>query len=54
VDWLVGSTSTSPVWLVVSASTAGWLLGIITGATFRFRTRRRRRPRGEAAPSGRG
>ncbi len=42
LDWIVGSSSISLIWVVVGAAVCGWLLGIATGVLFRFRTRRPR------------
>jgi len=39
VDWVFGTSSVSLVWLVAFAALLGWLLGILTAATFRWRTR---------------
>lgn len=43
IDWVVGSTRASLVWIVLAATVLGWLLGIATSVSFRHRTRRRRR-----------
>jgi uncharacterized integral membrane protein len=40
LDWAVGSTHASLVWIVLAAAVIGWLLGIATGVVFRHRTRR--------------
>jgi len=40
VDWVVGSTRASLVWIVLAAAVLGWLLGIVTSVMFRRRTRR--------------
>jgi uncharacterized integral membrane protein len=40
VDWVVGSTHASLVWVVLAAALLGWLLGLVTSAMFRRRTRR--------------
>lgn len=40
LDWLVGSTNTSLVWIVLAATAVGWLLGILMSTLFRYRTRR--------------
>ena len=42
LSWVVGTTRTSLVWIVVTAVILGWLLGIATSILFRLRTRRRR------------
>jgi uncharacterized integral membrane protein len=42
LDWVVGSTHASLVWIILAAAVLGWLLGIATSALFRFRTRRPR------------
>jgi uncharacterized integral membrane protein len=41
VDWVLGSTETSLVWVVVGATVTGWVIGVTTATLFRFRTRRR-------------
>lgn len=41
IDWVVGSTRASLVWIVLVATVLGWLLGIATSVFFRHRTRRR-------------
>jgi uncharacterized integral membrane protein len=40
LDWVVGSTHASLVWIILAATVLGWLLGITTGVLFRHRTRR--------------
>ena len=40
VNWIVGSTHASLVWIVMATAVLGWLLGIATSIVFRFRTRR--------------
>jgi len=40
LDWVVGSTRASLVWIVLAATVLGWLLGITTSVLFRYRTRR--------------
>jgi uncharacterized integral membrane protein len=42
LSWVVGSSTASLVWIVLSSAILGWLLGISTGALFRWRTRARR------------
>jgi uncharacterized integral membrane protein len=41
LDWVVGSTHASLVWVILAATVLGWLLGVATSVLFRFRTRRR-------------
>jgi uncharacterized integral membrane protein len=41
LDWVVGSTHASLVWIILAAAVLGWLLGIATSVVFRRRTRRR-------------
>jgi uncharacterized integral membrane protein len=40
LDWVVGSTHASLVWIILAATVLGWVLGITTSVLFRFRTRR--------------
>ena len=42
-SWVVGSVRVSLVWIVIFSAILGWLLGIVTGVVFRWRTRARRR-----------
>lgn len=42
LDWVVGSTHASLVWIILAAAVLGWLIGIATSVLFRFRTRRPR------------
>src|SRR5438128_10875078 len=42
LDWIVGSTHASLIWIVLAATVLGWLLGITTSVLFRYRTRRPR------------
>jgi uncharacterized integral membrane protein len=41
LDWVVGSTHASLVWIILAATVLGWLLGVATSVLFRFRTRGR-------------
>ena len=40
LDWVVGSTEASLVWIILASALLGWLLGIATSVVFRRRTRR--------------
>jgi uncharacterized integral membrane protein len=40
LDWAVGSTRASLVWIILAAAVIGWLLGITTAVVFSHRTRR--------------
>jgi uncharacterized integral membrane protein len=40
LDWVVGSTHASVVWIILAAAVIGWLLGIATAVVFRHRTRK--------------
>lgn len=40
LDWAVGSTHASLVWIILAAAVLGWLLGITTAVVFGHRTRR--------------
>lgn len=40
LDWVVGSTHASLVWIILAAAVLGWLLGIATGMVVHHRTRR--------------
>jgi uncharacterized integral membrane protein len=42
LSWVVGSSSASLVWIILLLAILGWLLGIVRGALFRWRTRRPR------------
>ena len=46
VNWVLGSSHVSLVWLVLGAAILGWLLGLVAIAAFHWRTRAPRRPRG--------
>lgn len=39
LDWAIGSTHASLVWIILAAAVLGWLLGIATAVAFRHRTR---------------
>lgn len=39
LDWVVGSSNASLVWIVLFSAILGWLLGLVSGAIFRRRTR---------------
>jgi len=41
LDWAVGSTRASLVWIILAAAVLGWLLGVVTAVVFHHRTRRR-------------
>ena len=47
VNWLIGSSRVSLVWLVLAVALLGWALGLIASARFHWRTRAPRR-HGEA------
>jgi uncharacterized integral membrane protein len=42
LDWAVGSTHASLVWIILASAVIGWLLGITTAVVFRYRTRQPR------------
>ena len=42
LDWVVGSTHASLVWIILAATGIGWLLGVLMSVLFRHRTRRPR------------
>jgi uncharacterized integral membrane protein len=42
LNWVVGTSHASLVWIIIAVVVLGWLLGIATSAVFRLRTRRRR------------
>ena len=42
VSWVFGTSSVSLVWLVLFSAILGVLLGMVVGALFHWRTRRRR------------
>jgi len=39
LSWVVGSSTASLVWIVLASALIGWLLGIVSSAVFRWRTR---------------
>ena len=39
VNWLIGSSRVSLVWLVLAAAILGWVLGLVTSARLNWRTR---------------
>ncbi len=41
LNWVIGTSHASLVWIVFTTAVLGWLLGLATGALFRRRTRRR-------------
>jgi uncharacterized integral membrane protein len=41
LDWVVGSSRASLVWIVLFSAVLGWLLGVVSSALFRWRTRAR-------------
>jgi uncharacterized integral membrane protein len=41
LDWVVGSTHASLVWIILASAVLGWLLGLVTGMVVRRRTRRK-------------
>jgi len=43
VNWVLGSSHVSLVWLVLFAAILGWLLGLVATAGFHWRTRAPRR-----------
>jgi len=49
VNWLVGSSHVSLVWLVLVTAIVAWLLGLLASARFNWRTRGPQRP--SEAPS---
>jgi uncharacterized integral membrane protein len=46
VNWLIGSSHVSLVWLVLVTAIVGWLLGLMASARFNWRTRAPRRQSG--------
>jgi uncharacterized integral membrane protein len=40
LDWVVGSTNASLVWIILAAAVIGWLLGMVTSVVAAHRTRR--------------
>ena len=39
LDWVVGSTRASLVWIILAAAVLGWLVGVVTVTVVRHRTR---------------
>jgi len=50
VSWVFGSSSVALVWLVLFSAVIGWLIGILIGIMFRWRTRRPREPKPASPP----
>jgi uncharacterized integral membrane protein len=50
LSWVVGTSHASLVWIILTTTVLGWLLGIVTSVVFRLRTRRRRAPDGSSSP----
>lgn len=46
VNWLVGSSHVSLVWLVLVTAIVAWLLGLLASVRFNWRTRAPQRPSG--------
>jgi len=44
VNWLIGSSHVSLVWLVLVTAILGWVLGLMASARFHWRTRAPRHP----------
>ena len=42
ISWVVGSTHTSLIWIIIVAALLGWLSGIVTSLLFGRRKRRKR------------
>jgi uncharacterized integral membrane protein len=42
LDWVVGDSDASLVWIILAAAILGWLLGIAASVAFRLRTPCRR------------
>jgi uncharacterized integral membrane protein len=40
LDWAIGSTHASLVWIILGSAVLGWLLGLATAVVFHHRTRR--------------
>jgi uncharacterized integral membrane protein len=41
LDWVVGSTHASLVWIILVSAVLGWLLGLATSSVVHHRTRRK-------------
>jgi uncharacterized integral membrane protein len=41
LDWVVGSTRASLIWIILAAAIFGWVAGLVTGILFRHHTRLR-------------
>lgn len=48
VNWVVGTSRVSLVWMVLCAAVLGWLLGLVMTAAFHWRTRAPRGARGHS------
>jgi uncharacterized integral membrane protein len=42
ISWVVGSSHTSLIWIIIVSALLGWLAGVVTSLLFHRRTRRRR------------
>ena len=42
ISWVVGSTRTSLIWIIIVAALLGWLSGLVTSLLFNRRRRRAR------------
>jgi uncharacterized integral membrane protein len=42
ISWVVGSTRTSLIWIIIVAALLGWLSGVVTSLLFNRRRRRAR------------
>lgn len=47
LNWVIGTSHASLVWIVFTTAVIGWLLGLATSALFSRRTRRRVRTAGD-------
>jgi uncharacterized integral membrane protein len=42
ISWVVGSSHTSLIWIIIVSALLGWLAGVVTSLLFHRRTRSRR------------
>jgi len=51
LSWVFGRAHASLVWVILTSTVLGWLLGIVTSVAFQLRTQRRRPRAARSTPS---